>query len=307
MSEAVGVVGLGQMGSAMAENLLAAGFSVVGYDVVEERRRQLAERGGAAVGSPQEVAEAADRIVTSLPSAEALDAVVAGEDGIVRARRRPVTVIETSTLPLEVKERNLTAAGEGDVVLLDCPLSGTGAQALQKDLVVYASGEPDEIARCAPVFEGFSRAHFVLGEFGTGSKMKYIANHLVTIHNVAAAEALVLGMKAGLDPSQVLEVVSSGAGNSRMLEVRGPVMVEQRYDDAGIAGSVFQKDIRIIGEFARSLYCPVPLFAASSEVHVSAIAQGFGDVDTAAVCAVMERLAGVEREGGRAGADGQEQ
>ena len=295
MGETVGVIGLGQMGSAMAANLLAAGFDVVGYDLAQERRATFAEHGGTPAASPREVAEAADRVVTSLPSAEALDVVVAGEDGIVRAERRPVTVIETSTLPLDVKERNLAAARDGGVVLLDCPLSGTGAQARQKDLVVYASGDDDEVARCVPVFEGFSRAHFRLGAFGTGSKMKYIANHLVTIHNVAAAEALVLGMKAGLDPATVLEVITSGAGTSRMLEVRGPVMAEQRYGDPGIAGTVFQKDIRIIAEFARSVACPVPLFSASSEVHLSAIAQGFGDVDTAAVCAVMERLAGLQR------------
>lgn len=296
MTNSIGVVGLGQMGGAMAKHLVGAGFHVFGYDVAEGPRKALEALGGALVESPAAVAEATDRIITSLPSSGALDDVISGSDGLLESQRRPVTVVETSTLPLEVKERNRAAAEAGGIVLLDCPLSGTGAQAQTKDVVVFASGDADEIARCSDVFEAFSRAQFNLGDFGTGSKMKYIANHLVTIHNVAAAEALVLGMKAGLDPAQVLEVVSSGAGNSRMLEIRGPLMVDNRYDLAGIAGAVFQKDIRIIGDFAKSVECPVPLFSASSDVHLSAVAQGFGNVDTAAVCVVLERLAGVGRD-----------
>lgn len=298
MSNPVGVIGLGQMGGAMAKHLLSAGFEVAGFDPAPGPRDAFAALGGSVVGSPREVAERADRIITSLPASAALDAVITGADGIVASERRPVTVIEASTLPLEVKERNRDAAQAADVVLLDCPLSGTGAQAQTKDLVVFASGEAPEIERCVEVFQAFSRAHFNLGEFGVGSKMKYIANHLVTIHNVAAAEALVLAMKAGLDPAQVLEVISSGAGSSRMLEIRGPSMVENDYAKAGIAGSVFQKDIQIIGDFATSLQVPVPLFSASSDVHLSAVAQGFGDVDTAAVCVVLERLAGLQRDRG---------
>jgi 3-hydroxyisobutyrate dehydrogenase-like beta-hydroxyacid dehydrogenase len=301
VSNVVGVIGLGQMGGAMAKHLLAAGFDVIGFDVAEGPRNALSKLGGALADSPRGVAEQADRVITSLPTSAALDAVVGAPDGLLAAERRPVTVIEASTLPLEVKERNRAAAEAGGVVLLDCPLSGTGAQAQNKDVVVYASGDAAEVDRCVEVFEGFSRAHFKLGAFGIGSKMKYIANHLVTIHNVAAAEALVLGMKAGLDPAQVLEVVGSGAGYSRMLEVRGPLMVNNQYEGlAGIAGSVFQKDIRIIGDFAKSVECPVPLFSASSDVHLSAVAQGFGGVDTAAVCVVLERLAGVQRDTPRA-------
>jgi len=295
MSDCVGVVGLGQMGSAMAKNLLAAGFDVVGFDISSDRRQAFVEAGGRLAQSPRGVAELCDRVITSLPSSKSLDVVVGGPDGLLAAERRPLTIIEASTLPLDVKERNLAVATAADAVLLDCPLSGTGAQAQSKDIVVYASGADDEVRRCVPVFDGIARAHFNLGAFGTASKMKYLANHLVTIHNVAAAEALVLGMKAGLDPALVLKVLSSGAGNSRMLEIRGPRMVANDYDGPGIAGSVFEKDLHIIGEFGRSLNCPLPLFSISSQVHLSAVAQGFGGVDTAAVCAVLERLAGVDR------------
>ncbi|MPZ86872.1 MAG: NAD-binding protein [Nitriliruptorales bacterium] len=295
MSETVGIVGLGQMGSAMAAQLLQAGFAVTGYDVVGEKCEDLAARGGASVASPQAVAEAASRVITSLPSAAALDDVLQGPDGLLAASRRPLTVIETSTLSLDDKERNHQAAEQAGAILLDCPLSGTGAQARNKDLVVYASGDSGAIRDCVPVFEGFSRVHHDLGPFGTGSKMKYLANLLVAIHNVAAAEAMVLGMKAGLDPAQVYEVISSGAGTSRMFEVRGPQMVKGEYEASGIAGRVFQKDLRIIGDFASSMDCPVSLFSLSSQIHLSAVAQGMDDQDTASVCAVLERQAGVNR------------
>ena len=178
-------------------------------------------------------------------------------------------------------------------------MSGTGAQARVKDLAVYASGPPAAYRRCAPVFEGFARTHFFLGAFGTGSKMKFVANLLVAIHNVSAAEALVLGMKAGLDPEVMVKVLGQGAGSSRMLHVRGPMMARGDYSSATMKVGVWQKDMRIIGEFARGLDCPTPLFAATSAVYNAAMAQGFAGADTASVCAVLERLAHATRKPGR--------
>lgn len=290
----VGVVGLGQMGGAMGMHLVAAGFDVVGTDPVDARRRELEGHGGRTVDSPAAVAAEADRIITSLPSEAALESVVGGEDSLATSGRE-VTVIETSTLPLEVKQRAHDTLAAAGVTLLDCPLSGTGAQAREKDLVVYASGDGDAIEACSQVFAGFSRAHHVLGDFGAGSKMKFLANLLVTIHNVAAAEAMVLGIKAGLDPDRIVEVIGAGAGTSRMFEVRAPSMAAADYRTAGIAASVYLKDVRVIGDFAASLDCPVPLFRHSGEVHRAAVAQGHGDEDTAVVCTVVEQMAGLDR------------
>jgi 3-hydroxyisobutyrate dehydrogenase-like beta-hydroxyacid dehydrogenase len=127
--------------------------------------------------------------------------------------------------------------------------------------------------------------------------MKFIANLLVAIHNVAAAEAMVLGIKSGLDPAQVLKVISNGAGTSRMLEVRGPMMVGGDYSEATMKVAVWQKDMKIIGEYARSIDCPTPLFLASAPFYTAAMAMGFGDEDTGAVCAVLEELARTGRGG----------
>jgi 3-hydroxyisobutyrate dehydrogenase-like beta-hydroxyacid dehydrogenase len=176
------------------------------------------------------------------------------------------------------------------VYFLDCPLSGTGAQAVKKDLVVYASGNKKACENCTPVFEGFARANYYLGEFGMGTKMKFVANLLVTIHNVSAAEAFVLGMKAGLDPEMIFKVISDGAGTSRMFEVRGPLMVAGNYDEPTMKVDVFQKDIKIISSFANEL-----LLSAAAHVYRDAMADGRAKQDTASVCAVLEKMAGLKR------------
>ena len=290
----VGMLGLGIMGHAMSANLLAAGFVVVGFDPSAERMGEFRARGGTPAASPRAVAEAADIIVSVLPSVKALDEVVSGADGILAADRGGLVLIESSTLPLEDKQR-VHAAAAAKLTVLDCPLSGTGAQAVTKDLLVYASGDSAAIARCTRVFEGFARAHHDLGEFGNGSRMKFVANLLVAIHNVAAAEAMVLGMKAGLDPEAILRVVGDGAGGSRMFSVRGPQMVADRYEPATMKVEVWQKDMKIISEFAARLNCPTPLLSASAAIYTAAMAQGHGAQDTASVCAVLADMARLDR------------
>jgi len=282
----VGVIGLGIMGSAMSGNLVKAGFAVQGFDIAPGGREALKKAGGSPVSSVTAID--APVVVTSLPSAAALHAVAA-------ELKAKCIVVETSTLPIDVKVLARDTLGKKGIVLLDCPLSGTGAQARTKDLTVYGSGDQAAFEKTKPVLEGFSRANYYLGEFGNGSKMKYVANLLVAIHNVAAAEAFVLGMKAGLDPATIYKVVGDGAGGSRMFQVRGPQMVAGRYDDATMKVEVWQKDMKIIGEYATKLGVPTPLFNASASIYTAAMAQGFEKQDTAAVCAVLEALARVKR------------
>jgi 3-hydroxyisobutyrate dehydrogenase-like beta-hydroxyacid dehydrogenase len=281
----VGVIGLGIMGSAMSGNLMGAGFPVLGYDVLAGRRGVLSKAGGQAARNVRDVAAKVPILITSLPSAEALRNV-AGE--IAGAGYRDRIVIETSTLPIATKEHARKLLADQDITLLDCPLSGTGAQARVKDLAVYASGVRSAYRRCIPVFEAFARTHFFLGPFGAGSKMKFLANLLVAIHNVSTAEALVLGMKAGLDPATMVKVLGDGAGSSRMLQIRGPMMVRNDYAEAAMKVGVWQKDMQIITEFARELDCPTPLFGATAAIYNAAMAQGFAEYDTASVCAVLE-------------------
>jgi 3-hydroxyisobutyrate dehydrogenase-like beta-hydroxyacid dehydrogenase len=286
------MIGLGIMGSAMSINLGRAGFRVVGFDVAPRRRAEHRRLAGVAARSPREVARRSGIIITSLPSARALAEVAAG---LAASAKRGTIVIETSTLPIPVKEAARDVLARRGVILLDCPLSGTGAQARVKDLLIYVSGDRAAYRKIVPVLQGFTSANYYVGSFGSGSKMKFVANLLVAIHNVAAAEAMVLGMKAGLDPAQILKVVAGGAGGSRMFQVRGPMMVKGDYSEATMKNEVWQKDMTIIGDFARELDCPTPLFAASAPIYSAAMAMGLGKEDTGAVCAVLEEMAGNPR------------
>jgi putative dehydrogenase len=289
---AVGIIGLGIMGGAFARNLAAAGWQVKGFDIDPVRASELAAGGVEIAPNIAAIVQSVPAIITSLPSPKALDQVVR-EIAAVKAKK--VVVVEMSTFALEDKakaERILTEAGH---VPLDCPVSGTGGQAKHKDLVVYASGERASIAALCPLFADFSRQVHDLGAFGNGSRMKYIANLLVAIHNVASAEAMVLGMKAGLNAQKVFDVISTSAGTSRMFEVRGPMMVTGEYDEVMMRISTWQKDLDIIGAFAKSLGSPTPTFNATLPVYAAALAAGYGAHDTAAVCAVLEEKAGMKR------------
>ena len=292
MDKTVGIVGLGIMGGAMARNLMDRGWSVVGFDTDAPKMADLAGPLFAAAADAADVARRAPILITSLPSAKAAAATAVAIAGSGAAAR---IVCETSTLALADKERIgevLTAAGH---VALDCPLSGTGSQAAVRDLIVYASGPSDAIARCAPVFRDISRQHADVGPYGNGSKLKFIANHLVAINNVATAEAMVLARKAGLDLGTVLDLVGPGAGGSRIFQVRGPLMAANDYAPPTMRISTWQKDMQIIAEFAEGLGCPTPLFDRSAPVYEEALRMGLGDLDTAAVCKVFERDAGVPR------------
>lgn len=289
----IGVVGLGIMGSAMARHLLAAGFEVVGCDVDPTRTAALVEAGGVAAPSPAAVLDRAEVILTSLPSAAALLDVVTGRDGLSAAGRTEAVVVETSTLPLAVKEEARAHLDAVGVVLLDCPISGTGAQAASRDVVVYGSGDAGAFARARPVLEAFARGVHHLGPFGAGSRMKYLANHLVVIHTAAAAEMLQLAARAGMDLQQVWEVITEGAGSSRMLEVRGPLMVQRRFEPPTATARTLAKDLGIIHEFARSVAAATPLLDAAASFYEQAVEQGRGHQDAAVVFAVL----GEERSG----------
>jgi len=286
----VGVIGLGNMGLPMAGHLLAAGFAVQGHDVRPEAMDALARAGGTPTASPADAVAGAPMAITSLPSVAALQEVVGGESGLAGAGPDGLILIETSTLPVAAKAEAAAALGRVGAVVLDCPLSGTASQMRARDIAVYASGDPAALKRSHDVLAAFSRVQHEVGAFGNGMRMKLIANHLVAVHHTAAAEALLLARRAGLDPALALQALSDGAGSSRMLEIRGPMMVEGDFSQANIALEVFQKDIGLISDLARAARCPLPLFSAAAQLHLAAMAQGRLAEDPACVFAVLEGM-----------------
>jgi putative dehydrogenase len=284
MDKHVGMIGLGIMGGAMARNLMERGWVVTGFDLDPARQDALREAGAVMATSAAAVAHAAPIVITSLPSPRAARDVA---QEIAAAGLSSRIVVETSTLAIADKlalRDTLQAAGH---VPLDCPLSGTGAQAEKRDLVVYASGDGDAIERCGPVFADFARAAHDVGAFGNGSRMKFVANLLVAIHNVAAAEAMLVATRSGLDPEQVVQLAGAGAGGSRMFDMRAPMMARGEYRPATMRVSTWMKDMEIITAFAREAGAPTPLFDRTMPIYRAALAQGLGDADTAAVHAVL--------------------
>jgi putative dehydrogenase len=289
----VGIVGLGIMGGAFAKNLAAAGWHVTGYDISAARRSEAQRAGVKIARNAAEVAAAAPVILTSLPKPQALMDIVRK---LVAAKLPRKLVVEMSTFAITDKEKAARVLEKAGHQMLDTPVSGTGSQAKEKDLIFYASGDARQIKRLTPLFNDFGRRAFNVGAFGNGSKIKYVANLLVAINNVASAEAMVLGMKAGLPPKLIYDLITPGAGNSRVFELRAPMMVKGSYDDVTMKIDVWDKDMRVIGNFARKIGVRTPMFDASKPIYLKAMKTGLGRKDTAAVCAVLEQQAKFKRK-----------
>lgn len=281
----VGVVGLGIMGTAMSGHLIERGFRVIGFDPVPSQRDQLAAAGGQAADSLREVSEAARVLITSLPTPDAAQSVC---KELAEFGAADSIVVETSTLSMKVKDgcrEELAAAG---IVLLDCPLSGTGAQAKLRDVVVFGSGDKAAFESVRQVLEAFSRSVRYLGPFGHGSIMKYVANLLVAVHNVSTAEAFALGVRAGLNPTMLYEAVRDGAGGSVIFDKRGKLMINENYLPATARVSMFVKDVSIVRDYAQTLDLPTPLLDRTVELYDRAMAAGLADSDAAALLSLMK-------------------
>src|SRR6476620_2532984 len=275
MDKTVGIVGLGIMGGAIARNLIDREWRVIGFDIDAARRSELALAGVTIAEDVGQLSGEVPIIMTSLPAPVAVEDVA---QAIASSRQTRRIVIELSTLSIADKVRFEAVLKKAGHIALDCPLSGTGAQAKIRDLVVYASGDSNAIAQCMNLFSDFAKQSADLGTFGNGSRTKFIANHLVAIHNVATAEAMILAQRAGLDPKMVVDVVGAGAGGSRMFQMRAPMMI-----------ATWQKDMAIIAEFAEGLGCATPLFTLTRPVYAEAMTMGLGNHDTAAVLEVLKK------------------
>jgi 3-hydroxyisobutyrate dehydrogenase-like beta-hydroxyacid dehydrogenase len=215
---------------------------------------------------------------------------------IAAAKLKRVVVVEMGTFAIADKEKAARVLAKAGHAMLDTPVSGTGSQAVARDLIFYASGDAALIRKLRPMFRDFGREVYDVGEFGNGSKIKYVANLLVAINNVASAEAMVLGMKAGLPPQLIFDLITPGAGNSRVFELRAPMMVKGDYKDVTMKIDVWDKDMQVIGDYARKIKAPTPMFDASKPVYIKAMKSGLGARDTAAVCVVLEKMAKLKRK-----------
>lgn len=277
----VGIIGLGKMGMPIARNLMERGFEVIGY-----RRRgspELEEAGGTMAGSPAEVAERADVLLSIVPDAAAVEEVVCGANGTL-TRMTPGTVhIEMSTVHVEQKRqvRDAVRGRGGD--LLDCPISGSPGMVAPRLATVFASGEPASIDTVRQVLDAISGPWVHTGEFGTGAHLKYVANLLLAVHTVAAAEALALAGRAGLDPELVQRTLDNSIAASAILKQRGPIMRQRAWTPAPGPIDTLRPILEQIEAFAAEVGSPTPSFAAAKAVFDKALADGWGQLDIASV------------------------
>ncbi|CAM5533353.1 NAD(P)-dependent oxidoreductase [Eoetvoesiella caeni] len=285
-NQTVGLIGIGQLGIPVATNLLQAGFRVVGYR--RHDREEFVRLGGKAVESPAAVAQEADVILLCLPSEQASQEVLEGNNGMLGALGSQHVVVEMGTYRKAFKlaqAEKITATGAR---VLEAEISGSPPMVASHKAAVYAGGDLDVLDVCRPILEAITPNLFHLGEYGKAVSMKLIANYLLAIHTLAAAEAMNMGARAGFDPKLVAEVIQKGAGGSAMFGVRAPLMAARSFSPAPGPFNTLEKYLHLGRAMADELGCATPLFSAASPYFERALADGMGDEDIAAVIKLIE-------------------
>jgi L-threonate 2-dehydrogenase len=277
----VGVIGLGKMGLPIAVNLMERGFDVTGYR--RSGSPELAEAGGTVAGSAAEVAASADVLLSILPGADDVEEVVQGPAGTLTTLRRGTIHIEMSTIdvPRKARLRDAVQAAGGD--LLDCPIIGSPGMVAPRLATTFASGDTVSISAVSAVFDAVAGPWVFTGPFGTGAQMKYVANLLLAVHTVAAAEAMALARRSGLDLELVQKTLDNSIASSAIWRQRGPMMAERAWSPAPGPILTLQPILAQIEAHAAQTGLSTPVFAAAKEAFDKAVADGWGHLDIASV------------------------
>jgi len=294
MSDCVGVVGMGLMGQAFTHHLLQSGFKVQGFDIDEQRARQLHERGGVPVESPAATARGARWVLTSLPNSDIVREVVLGPDGIAQGAGPGLIIADASTSRPEDSERLGAELAKRGIGFLDAAVSGTSAMAWKKDLIVIAGGTPEAFAACKPLFAGFARAAYHMGPVGSGAMTKLVINLVLFGNRLALAEGLVLGMKAGMEGEALLRVLQDGACSSKTMIDKGPKMLRGDFSPEGHVRTSL-KDARLALEQGQRLGAPMLVTTLWTQLQQAAYQQGLADKDSSAFIEVLRALGGMTK------------
>jgi 3-hydroxyisobutyrate dehydrogenase len=297
MAETVGFIGLGAMGGPMALNLIKHGFLLVVHDIDPSKAERLRAKGAAVADSADAVAGAVSRTICMVETTAQAEAVIAGEHGVVQRARPGHIVACMSTIdPLVARRLGDTLAARG-IAMVDAPVSGGTERAASGELSIIAGGAADTVKACDDLFRAMGKNVFHVGTLGQGLAMKLVNNMLVQVNTVAVAEALVLGVKAGLDPKTIYDVVRVSTGTSFAFETRVPRILKRDFAPGGTVDISF-KDQELETQFAKQLGVPVLLANVSQQVYQMARAAGLNKEDGSAIVKVLERLAGVTVKSG---------
>jgi len=299
-SGTVGFIGLGNMGGPMALNLVKQGFALIVHDIDPAKAELWRTRGATVVDSAAEVAARVGRTICMVETTAQAEAVIAGERGIIRSARPGHIVACMGTIdPFVVRQLGELLAAR-QIAMLDAPVSGGTERAASGELSIIAGGPADTVAACQDLFRAMGKNVFHVGALGQGLAMKLVNNMLVQVNTVAIAEALVLGVKAGLDPQTIYDVVRVSTGTSFAFETRVPRILKRDFSPGGTVDISF-KDQELETAFAKRLGVPVLLANVTQQVYQMARAAGFNKEDGSALVKVLERLAGVTVGGGERG------
>jgi 3-hydroxyisobutyrate dehydrogenase-like beta-hydroxyacid dehydrogenase len=290
--ETIGFIGIGRMGLPMASRLIEAGHRLVAFDEREEAMRAIAAKGAETAASPAELASRADVVMTSLPRPEVVRAVALGERGIAAGSRRRLFVDLSTTGPRMARDIAAALAERG-VIAIDAPVSGGIAGARKGTLAVMVSGPEAECAALRPLLSAIGRVFYIGGEPGMGQMMKLINNLLSATAMAATAEAVVLGVKAGLDPRVMIDVINAGSGRTTASEDKFPRAVLPRSFDFGFALGLMSKDVNLCIAEAEALQVPMWIGNAVKQLWLYGLAQGGPDQDFTAIVKHLESWAGV--------------
>jgi 3-hydroxyisobutyrate dehydrogenase len=291
MSERVGFVGLGIMGSGMAHNLLRAGFTLTVHNRTATRAEPLAAAGATVVDSPAAVAAASDVVVVCVSDTPDVEAVVLGPGGVAEGARPGSLVVDASTIAPAATRAVAAALAEQEVAFVDAPVSGGSEGAQRGTLSVMVGGASADVARARPVLEAVGRTITHVGPVGAGQTCKLVNQVLVVVNMLAVSEALLLAAAGGLDPATAIEAVQGGAGGSWMLSNRGPQVVARDWRP-GFTVDLQQKDLRLVLEAADELGVPVVATALVSQLYRTLQARGLGGEGNHALAKAVEELAG---------------
>jgi 3-hydroxyisobutyrate dehydrogenase-like beta-hydroxyacid dehydrogenase len=286
--ETIGFVGLGKIGLPICENLIKSGYRVLGY-----RRSSLAEFekiGGVAARSPAEIAANADIVFSCVPSSQALDEVMQGANGVIQAAHPGQIIIELGSHPVPDKERHVAPLGGKGAIFLDGEVSGTPGMVAARKAVIYLAGDKDACARAQQVVAGFADSCLYFGGFGAASRVKLVNNLLVAVHIAATAEAMALGLKAGVDVDLMIKAIASGSGGSTQFGIRAPWMAQRRFLPAQGTAPALQHYFDMIGDFADSVGVATPMLDRAVELYDKLMQMGLGQHDVAAMVDVLAAL-----------------
>ena len=285
----VGLVGLGLLGAAVASRLRAQGHEVVGHDVLPEKIQGLVTLGGRGAPSAAAVARDAEAVCTLLPSLASVEEAILGDSGIVAGAPAGLTVIQMSTISPALTRRLAQEVGGRGLSFLDCPVSGTSSMVARGEGMIFVGGERPLAERWRPLLEAILPRAVYVGSVGQAMALKLVANLLVALHTAAAAEALLMAERAGLDPTLALEVLAASAAGSRMLDVRGPMIIRREFPPQ-MKLDLFMKDLALITEAGEQVDAPLPLTRVAQQLYGAARGAGHGGEDLAVVITALERL-----------------